>query len=303
MTQDIEQLAQQLEQHPDYRVLRRLIPGRVFNTPAPGQKLSKGVVLDTETTGFDVAQDRVIELGMLAFEFDPVTGVVYRVSDVFDELEDPGFPIPPATIAVHHITDEMVQGHRIDDARVAEFLKNVDVVIAHNAQFDRPFVEARWPLFEQLNWGCSIKDIDWREEGFGSAKLEYLLSTQGYFYEAHRAEADCWALLELLNLVLPQSQQTALLAVLMTLNKPQQKVYAINSPFETKDKLKARNYRWSAELRCWSRVVAGETETKQELEWLKHHVYAGRSARVELETTGGKVRYSNRVGHKEVVTL
>lgn len=95
MTQDIEQLAQQLEQHPDYRVLRRLVPGRVFNTPAPGQKLSKGVVLDTETTGFDVAQDRVIELGMLAFEFDPVTGVVYRVSDVFDELEDPGFAIPP----------------------------------------------------------------------------------------------------------------------------------------------------------------------------------------------------------------
>jgi DNA polymerase-3 subunit epsilon len=204
---------------------------------------------------------------------------------------------------VHHITDEMVQGHRIDDTHVAEFLENVDVVIAHNAAFDRPFVEARWPLFEQLNWACSIKDIDWREEGFGSAKLEYLLSTQGYFYEAHRAEADCWALLELLNQVLPQSQQTALLAVLLTLNKPQQKVYAINSPFETKDKLKARNYRWSAELRCWSRTVAGEPEMKQELEWLKHHVYAGRSARVELETTGGKVRYSNRLGHKEVVTL
>jgi DNA polymerase-3 subunit epsilon len=240
---------------------------------------------------------------MLAFEFDHVTGVVYRVSDVFDELEDPGFAIPPATIAVHHITDEMVKGQHIDDARVAEFLKNVDVVIAHNAAFDRPFVEARWPLFEELNWACSIKDIDWREEGFGSAKLEYLLSTQGYFYDAHRAEADCWALLELLNQVLPQSQQTALLTVLLTLNKPQQKVYAINSPFETKDKLKARNYRWSADLRCWSRVVAGEPEMKLELEWLKHHVYAGRSARVELETTGAKVRYSNRLGHKEVVTL
>ena len=303
MTQNIEQLAQQLEQHPDYRVLRRLVPGRVFNTPAPGQKLSKGIVLDTETTGFDVATDRVIELGMLAFEFDPVTGVVYRVSDVFDELEDPGFAIPPVTIAVHHITDEMVKGHRIDDARVAEFLKDATVVIAHNASFDRPFVEARWPLFEQLNWACSIKDINWREEGFGSAKLEYLLSTQGYFYEAHRAEADCWALLELLNQVLPQSQQTALLAVLVTLNQPQQKVYAVNSPFETKDKLKARNYRWSAELRCWSRVVSGDAEKTQELDWLKTHVYGQRSARVEVETTGGKVRYSNRQGHKEVVTL
>jgi len=42
---------------------------------------------------------------------------------------------------------------------------------------------------------------------------------------------------------------------------------------------------------------------KQELEWLKHHVYAGRTARVELETTGGKVRYSSRQGQKEMVTL
>lgn len=303
MTQNIEQLAQQLEQHPDYRVLRRLVPGRVFNTPAPGQTLRKGIVLDTETTGLNVGSDRVIELGMLAFEFDPVTGMVYRVTDVLDELEDPGFPIPPETIAVHHITDEMVKGQHIDDARVAAFVKDASVVIAHNASFDRPFVEARWPLFAQLDWACSIKDIDWKEEGFGSAKLEYLLSTQGYFYEAHRAEADCWALLELLNQVLPQSQQTALLTVLLTLNQPQQKVYAINSPFETKDKLKARNYRWAAELRCWTRVVAGAAEMTQELEWLKHHVYAGRSARVEIETTGGKVRYSNRQGHKEVVTL
>lgn len=303
MTQDIEQLAQQLEQHPDYRVLRRLLPRPVFNTPAPGQRLCKGVVLDTETTGFDARNDRVIELGMLVFEFDPVTGVIYRVLDVFDELEDPGFPIPPATTAVHHITDAMVQGLRIDDQRVAQLMANVEVVIAHNAAFDRPFVEARWPLFEDLNWACSIKDIDWREEGFGSAKLEYLLSTQGYFYEAHRAEADCWALLELLNRVLPQSQHTALLALLETLNQAQQKVYAVGSPFETKDLLKARNYRWSAELRCWSRLVSGEKELREELDWLKRRVYGERSARIEIESLGGKVRYSNREGHKEVVTI
>jgi DNA polymerase-3 subunit epsilon len=245
----------------------------------------------------------VIELGMLVFEFDPVTGVVYRVLDVFDELEDPGFPIPPATTAVHHITDEMVQGQRIDDAHIASVMQGVEVVIAHNAAFDRPFVEARWPLFEQLNWACSIKDIDWREEGFGSAKLEYLLSTQGYFYEAHRAEADCWALLALLNHTLPQSQRPALLALLETLNQAQQKVYALGSPFETKDMLKARNYRWSAELRCWSRLVSGDQELQEELSWLKRKVYGERSARVEVESLGGKVRYSSRQGHKEVVTL
>ena len=118
MNTDIEQLAQQLEQHPDYRVLRRLNPRHTFMPTAPGQRLCKGVVLDTETTGFDAANDRVIELGMLVFEFDPVTGQVHRVTDVFDELEDPGFPIPAATIAVHHITDDMVKGHHIDDAQI-----------------------------------------------------------------------------------------------------------------------------------------------------------------------------------------
>jgi DNA polymerase-3 subunit epsilon len=303
MTQDFEALAQQLEQHPDYKVLRRLTPQHLITPELAGQKMCKGVVLDTETTGFEVENDRVIELGMLLFEFDPVSGAIHQVLEVFDELEDPGFEIPPASIAVHHITDDMVRGKRIDDARVAGFLKNVDVVIAHNASFDRPFVEARWPVFETLNWGCSIKDIDWREEGFGSAKLEYLLSTQGYFYEAHRAETDCWALIALLNQVLPQSQQTALLALLEKLNQAQQKVYAINSPFETKDMLKARGYRWSPDLRCWSRVLASAPDMQQELSWLKKNVYGDRNARVEVESLGGKVRYSNREGHKEVVTL
>ena len=303
MSQDIEALARQLETHPDYRVLRRLQPRQVITPALAGQKLCRGVVLDTETTGFDVENDRVIELGMLLFEFEPVSGVIHQVIEVFDELEDPGFDIPPASIAVHHITDDMVRGKRIDDAHVARILSNVDVVIAHNASFDRPFVEARWPVFENLNWGCSIKDIDWREEGFGSAKLEYLLSTQGFFYDAHRAETDCWALIELLNQVLPQSQQTALLALLEKLNQAQQKVYAIHSPFETKDMLKARGYRWSPDLRCWSRVLASGTEMQQELSWLKKNVYGDRNARVEVESLGGKVRYSNREGHKEVVTL
>ena len=303
MTQDFEALALQLEQHPDYKVLRRLTPQHLITPELAGQKMCRGVVLDTETTGFDAENDRVIELGMLLFEFEPVSGVIHQVLEVFDELEDPGFDIPPASIAVHHITDDMVRGKRIDDARVSGFLKNVDVVIAHNASFDRPFVEARWPVFEGLNWGCSIKDIDWREEGFGSAKLEYLLSTQGYFYEAHRAETDCWALIALLNQVLPQSQQTALLALLEKLNQAQQKVYAIQSPFETKDMLKARGYRWSPDLRCWSRVVASAPDMQQELSWLKKNVYGDRNARVEVESLGGKVRYSNREGHKEVVTL
>jgi len=167
------EMASALALHPDYRILRRLQHKQVFAETLQGQPLLKGIVLDTETTGLNTAECKVIELGMILFEFNPETGQLHRVLKVFDELEDPGVPIPPETTAVHHITDDMVRGKRINDAEVNAMLRDASVVIAHNAAFDRPFVEQRWPAFENTHWACSIKDIDWRAEGLGSPKLGF----------------------------------------------------------------------------------------------------------------------------------
>ena len=290
------ELAARLELHPAYRVLRMLVPRQHYQPALPGKPLLQGLVLDTETTGLNPQTDQVIELGMVLFEFDPELGTVHQVLSVFDELEDPGRPIPPETTAVHHITDEMVRGKRIDDAVVERLLKNVSVVIAHNAAFDRPFVEQRWPVFESKQWACSIKDIDWKAEGLGSAKLEYLMQTLGIFYEAHRAETDCWALLELLNANLPQSQQPALLHLLETLNQPQVRLYATGSPFDSKDLLKARGYRWDPDKRSWHRSMSSQQALEDEVDWLKRKVYNGKAAQVHIETLGGTVRHSSRQG-------
>ena len=298
-----EAMAKALEQHPDYKVLRRLVPRHEFHPTAPGQILQRGVVLDTETTGLSVDADQVIELGMIVFEFDPMNGTIHRVVEVFDELEDPQRPIPPETIAVHHITDDMVRGKLIDDVKVNAILKTAAVVIAHNASFDRPFVEKRWPVFKDKQWACSIRDIDWKSEGVSSAKLEYLLQTQGIFYEAHRAETDCWALLELLSAVLPQSQQPAMLTLLESLNQAQVRLYATGSPFDSKDALKTRGYRWAPEIKCWHRTLGSEKALQEELDWLKRKVYQGKRASVEIETLGGTIRHSQRQGEKTIHSL
>jgi len=141
--------------------------------------LSKGVVVDTETTGTDSNKDAIIELGMVLFEYDPETGVAYNVIGTFDQLEAPGFAIPPESTAVHGITDEMVAGHSINDADVEQFLEGVSLVVAHNAKFDRVFLEKRLPIFESLPWGCSFAQVDWSGEGVGSAKLDYIAYQYG----------------------------------------------------------------------------------------------------------------------------
>src|SRR5450759_1347297 len=65
-----------LDAHPDFKVVRRVLPRAAF-AESDGRALSKGVVVDTETTGINPDKDAIIELGMVLFEFDHETGRVY----------------------------------------------------------------------------------------------------------------------------------------------------------------------------------------------------------------------------------
>jgi hypothetical protein len=51
--------------------------------------------------------------------------------------------IPPEITNITGIADEMVAGHRIDDRAVDDLLGRVVLVIAHDADFDRRFLEKR----------------------------------------------------------------------------------------------------------------------------------------------------------------
>lgn len=288
-----------LDGHPDYRVVRRILPRAEF-TRHDGRVLSRGVVVDTETTGVNADGDAIIELGMVLFEYDPATGQACRVLGTFDQMEDPGFAIPPESTAVHGITDEMVRGKRIDDLAVAEFLEGVSLIVAHNAKFDRVFLEKRLPVFESLPWGCSFAQVDWSAEGIGSAKLDYLAYSYGFFYEAHRAEGDCFALLEILQQPLPKSGELVLKSILAALPLKSYQLFATGSPFETKDVLKARGYRWDGAKKCWHTTVFGDDAIRAEVAWLKESVYGGRSARVEIEVHNCLTRFSGRAGNRAV---
>lgn len=292
---DVEAMAQAVQAHADYRVQRRLVP--TLHWPSRGEgAVTRVVVLDTETTGLDASRELIIELALLRVDIDNASGLPVGEVQVYDGLEDPGKPIPREVVALTGLHDADVKGQQLDAARVAELLEGVDLVIAHNAGFDRPFVEARFARFAQLSWACSFADIDWKAQGRGSAKLESLAQANGWFYDAHRAEMDCHALLAVLAQALPASGHTGLAALMQAARHPSYALQATNAPFEAKDKLKSRGYRWHAEQRVWHTRLKSEAELNAECEWLKLNVYGQRRATVQIEKLDALARFSGRAG-------
>ncbi len=300
---NLEAMAQRLEQEPDFRVLRRLVPIMDFG-PAPPESESapastdvrRVLILDTETTGLSHQGDKIIELAMLLVDVDTTTGQPFGPVAVVEGFEDPGMPIPAVAQQVTGINDAMVKGQQLDDAQVEAMMARADLIVAHNAGFDRPFVEARFPGFAKKSWACSFMDIDWKAAGAGSLKLSALAIDQGWFYDAHRAQVDCHALLQVLTRPVGKSSTTGLRQLIEAAGQPSFKLGATGSPFESKDKLKERGYRWDAEGKVWYCTLPSQQRLDAELEWLKKEVYGRRNVRPDIELMDSTVRYSLRRG-------
>lgn len=296
MTEELLRAAELLDASPNYRVLRRLTNRDQYATCQDPAAVKVGIILDTETTGLDSAKDEVIELGILKFEFDPATGYVFRVLDQFSSFRDPGMPIPPEITKLTGITDDMVAGQAIDAEAVNAFIEPAVVVIAHKAEFDRPFAERLWPAFERKAWACSFSQVDWRDQGFEGSGLPYLLMGCGLFHDAHRAIDDCRALLEVLAAALPLAPRPALKVLLDTARKTTFRLAAVNSPFQTKDLLKARGYRWNdgsdgTEKAWW--IDLEEEQIEAEVAFLYTEIYRERR-QLPLKKLTAFERFSER---------
>ncbi|WDZ81432.1 3'-5' exonuclease (plasmid) [Ensifer adhaerens] len=256
-----------------YRLLQRLVPRAVVPVARPGFPL-KGVILDTETTGLNHRKDEIIEIGLIAITFDE-SGTLGDVTGVYGGLRQPANPIPADITRLTGITDAMVAGKAIDLAEIRTLIEGADLVIAHNAGFDRPFCEAFSPVFEGKAWACSVSEVDWSSRGFEGTKLGYLIGQAGYFHDGHRAVDDCFALLEVLAKD-GGSENTPFAELYQASQRSRVRIFAENSPFDMKDHLKARGYRWSdgsdGRPKSWWIEVA-DAALDDELGYLRSEIY------------------------------
>ena len=243
MLKDLETIASLLSANKDYQVLKRFEQVTEYNPSNEEAKLI-GVYLDAETTGLDYKNDKIIELALVPFEYDN-EGNIYRLLDGYSSFQDPGVLLNKDITSLTGIMDEMVKDQAIDNGIVESIAQSASLIIAHNASFDRKFIEKQFPIFQQKAWGCSYTQVPWQQENISSAKLEYLAYKFGFFYDAHRAEMDCLVGVHLLAQSLPVSNKLVFKTLLDRVDETSYIIWAINAPFSTKDLLKARGYRWN----------------------------------------------------------
>lgn len=257
-----------------YRIQRKLRPRPNLEVPA-GVELKQALFVDVETTGLDHQADEIIELAMVPFSYGP-DGQIYEVKDSFQRFNQPKKPISAEITKLTGITDEMVSGHAIDPAEVEAFAQDAVLVIAHNAGFDRRFIEKLAPGFALKGWACLQSQVDWAGEGIEGTRLSYLVAGAGYFYDKHRAVNDCLAAIELLAAPLPISPGTGLNILLANARKPTWRIWAENSPFDLKDVLKARGYRWNPDgtpfPKAWF-IDVPDSQREPELSFLQNEIY------------------------------
>lgn len=293
-----EELLQALaivEASPDYRLLRRLVPRERYHN-LTDEPVYSGLVLDLEATGADALTADVIEFGAARFTFD-ANGVIYSIDERVGWLQQPPAPIPAHITDITGITDDDVAGQSIPIQGVAEIVSGADLVIAFNADYDRRLAERTWPgLFETKKWACAYRQVPWELYGVIGRKLHHVVTAAGLFFEAHRAVADCEAVVHLLATMsreLPEdfdipepdgafaaeieagvwsAARTSPMGDLLETTKAGAfRVLAWGSAIEDKDKLKVRGYRWTGR-EPWFVDLSSIEEARLERDWLRANV-------------------------------
>ncbi len=292
-----EKALEQILKDPNYMVLKKL-PETLESRSSSGPERFSAIVIDLETMGLDAKKDKIIEIGLLKFSFSSLDGII-EVTDTYNSLSDPGMPIPELVTKITGITNEDVKDHKIDWTLVAEQIKNCNLVICHNSGFDRNFLELQTPveiqaLFKKIPFACTLKDIDWNERGFESGKLDYLNWKLGFFYDGHRALTDCWAAFNLLL-----QEDGAFDELKNNVKKSETLLCAVSAPFEKKDLLKERKYRWSDGAgrlpKCWWITVSND-HIEEETSFLEETIYGrpGAAKKLPQSKITAHTRYSFR---------
>ena len=145
----------------DWKLIRKLHLPEKYNNPSNGE-VKRGIIIDVEATGLSIGHDDVIQLALLPFEYEIPSGKILSIKkeEAFNGLREPRIPISNEASLITGITNEMVKNKNIQAEEIEKVVNNVDLIIAHNASYDRQMVEQHWECFKNISWACTFKSIN-----------------------------------------------------------------------------------------------------------------------------------------------
>jgi len=231
--------------------------------------------LDTETTGVNKLNDQIIELAFKVVEFEENSGKIISIKCEYESFNQPSKSIDNKITTLTGINNEMVKNKEIDWSKVDSLLKDVDFIVAHNARFDRAFVDRHSSISPKKIWACSIKDIDWFSKGFSNQKQELLCYWHGFYCDAHRAMNDVDALIQLM-IHSHYDKNRPILELIKNAKKIICKILVTNFPYDEqkKDMIKSQGYKWNTKEKIWYKEIF-QKELEFEKNYLSETVYDG----------------------------
>ena len=129
------------------------------------------IFLDTETTGLSFKDGhKIVEIACIETED------LIPTNRVFHKIINPERNVPEEAFKVHGFSTDFLSNKETFDKIVDDFLDFIKgkKIIAHNASFDRSFIDKNSTKSSHKIWACSVNDIDWLKRGFTSTKQELL---------------------------------------------------------------------------------------------------------------------------------
>ncbi len=206
------------------------------------------LILDTETTGLDPQRDRCIKLGAVLFDV-PRRSVLSQVSFLLPCEQNPAQAVNGIDPVLTQQPQPWQQGLQWFEALLAA----ADVVVAHNAAFDRQwFGMAPLPAIDKP-WLCSMDDIRWpaeRQLRSNPSVRDLALAYSVPVWAAHRALTDCIYLAQVF-------ERCSDLEQLLQQGLEPRRLYRARLSYEERHKAREAGFRWNEPVSgAWSRRLS-----------------------------------------------
>ena len=214
----------------------------------PAGRPQRLLILDTETTGLDPGRDRCIEVGAVLFDVTH-RAVLTQISFLLPCDDNPARPVNGIDPAVTQLPQPWPQALQCFEAMLAA----ADLVVAHNATFDRQWF-GLGPLPPITKpWLCSMEDLRWPADKRlrSNPSVRDLALAYGVpVWAAHRALTDCLYIAQVFERC-PELEQ------LLQAGLEPRRLYRARLSYEERHKAREAGFRWNEPISgAWSRRLS-----------------------------------------------